>query len=252
MLILGNWKLNGNKNILNDFFLELDFLCKKFQIKNDISISPPIIYLSQAYRILKENKIKVTLTSQNVDIHIKGSFTGETSINMLKDLNVKYVIVGHSERRVYHKEDNKIISSKFHIVKEHNLTPVLCVGEVIKDNVNKSKMFIKSQIDTILNNLGVESFRKSIIAYEPIWAIGSNTTADPNYVNEIHFFIKEYISDKDIFFKKNRILVQYGGSVSEQNINNFINKKYIDGFLIGGASLSIKTFFPIIKILETF
>ncbi|WP_343154580.1 triose-phosphate isomerase [Buchnera aphidicola (Pseudoregma panicola)] len=252
MLILCNWKLNGRKNMLSKFFIELNNLCIKFRVKSDISISPPIIYLSQLYEILKNINSKIIIASQDVDIHTKGAFTGETSIYMLKDFNVKYVIVGHSERRTNHFENNKIVACKFKIVKKNGLTPVLCIGEYFKENFNKSKIFIKNQIDSIFIEVGEKAFRNSIIAYEPIWAIGSGISADPNYVNDIHNFIKSYICEKDVFFKKNNVIVQYGGSISKENVYNFISKKYIDGILVGGASLEVKTLFPIIKIVEKF
>ncbi|WP_343183865.1 triose-phosphate isomerase [Buchnera aphidicola (Ceratovacuna keduensis)] len=252
MLILCNWKLNGKKNILKKFFVELNNLCIKFKIKSNISISPPIIYLSKLYEILKDIKSKIILTSQNVDVHIQGAFTGETSVYMLKEFNVKYVIVGHSERRIHHFESDEIVSSKFDIVKKNGLIPILCIGEHFQESFDKSKIFIKNQIDSIFIKIGKKAFRNSIIAYEPVWAIGSGISADPNYVNDIHFLIKSYICKKDNFFKNNNIVVQYGGSISKNNVYNFISKKYIDGILIGGASLEIKTLFPIIKIIEKF
>ncbi|BGI51437.1 MAG: triose-phosphate isomerase [Buchnera aphidicola (Ceratovacuna japonica)] len=252
MLILCNWKLNGNKNMLESFFTKLNNLCNKFKIKNDISISPPTIYLSDSYNILSNIKSKISLSAQNVDINLKGAFTGETSAIMLKDFNVKYVIVGHSERRKNHYENDNIISKKFNIIKKNSLIPVLCVGEFLKESFCKSYMFIKKQIDTIFIKCGEKSFRNSIIAYEPIWAIGSGVSADPDYVNDIHFSIKNYICEIDNFFKKNNIIIQYGGSISKNNVYNFISKKHIDGILVGGASLEIKTLFPIIKIIDSF
>ncbi|WP_343189765.1 triose-phosphate isomerase [Buchnera aphidicola] len=252
MLILCNWKLNGRKKILKKFFTELNYLCIKFNIKNDISISPPNVYLSESYNILKNINSKISLTSQNIDINLDGPFTGETSAKMLKDFNVKYIIVGHSERRINHCENDNMIYTKFDIIKNNNFIPVLCVGEYLKESIEKTKYFVRNQIDVIFNNIGEKAFRNAIIAYEPVWSIGSGISADPDYVNDMHFLIKNYISKRDNFFKKNNMIVQYGGSISENNVYDFVSKKYIDGILVGGASLQIKTLFPIIKISENF
>ncbi|WP_343188034.1 triose-phosphate isomerase [Buchnera aphidicola (Ceratoglyphina bambusae)] len=248
MLIIGNWKLNGRKENIKNFFVKLNNLCERFNIKNDISISPPTIYLNKSYNVLKNiNNSRISLTAQNIDINLSGPFTGETSVEMLKDFNVKYIIVGHSERRIHHNENNEIVSKKFYLVKKNNFIPILCVGESKRKKIEEAKKNIKKQIDVILKYCGKYSFRNSIIAYEPIWAIGSGFSADPDYVNDIHFFIKNYISKEDIFFKKNNLIIQYGGSVSEKNVQDFLSKKYIDGILVGGCSLLVETFFPIIK-----
>ncbi|QJC28608.1 triose-phosphate isomerase [Enterobacteriaceae endosymbiont of Plateumaris consimilis] len=248
-LIVGNWKLNGNVIFVQNYINKI----KKFlNIKKlnfcKISIAPSYTYLYLSNIHLKNNQM--SLTAQNVDIHLSGSFTGEISINMLKDMGVKYVIVGHSERRIFHKETNQYISEKFHIIKSHGLIPILCLGETeIQRNMNQTKDICAKQIDIILDTYGIEEFNNTVIAYEPIWAIGSGKSADPIEVQKIHKFIKEYIAQKDYKVSKN-IIIQYGGSINKNNMDTFIRQKDINGFLIGKASLTAENFISIVKKAE--
>ncbi|QJC28155.1 triose-phosphate isomerase [Enterobacteriaceae endosymbiont of Plateumaris braccata] len=248
-LIIGNWKLNGSIIFVKDYINKIKkFLNKKKLDYCKISIAPayPYLYLFNIYL----NNIQMSLTAQNVDIHLSGSFTGEISINMLKDIGVKYVIVGHSERRMFHKETDKYISKKFYIIKSNGLIPILCLGETeLQKNMNQTKDICVKQIDVILNDYGIEAFNNTIIAYEPIWAIGSGQLANPIEVQKIHKFIREYISQKDFKISKN-IIIQYGGSINENNMDMFIKQKDINGFLIGKASLTAEDFISIVKKAE--
>ncbi|QJC33675.1 triose-phosphate isomerase [Enterobacteriaceae endosymbiont of Donacia provostii] len=247
-LITANWKLNGSYNFINK---NID-LIKKI---NDylhfchISLAPPYVYLNYINQFIKNTSI--SLTAQNVDIHLKGSFTGETSINMLKDIGVKYIIIGHSERRLYHNENINLIAKKFILIKEHGLIPILCIGETKEQKKYKlTEKICINQINSILklsNNVNI--FENTIIAYEPIWAIGSGKIANIDEVKNIIFFIRKYISS---FNKKiiENIYFQYGGSVDYSNIDNFLNKTYINGFLIGKVSLKLKNFIFLVKKIE--
>ncbi|CAL4043095.1 triose-phosphate isomerase [Buchnera aphidicola] len=248
-LIIANWKLNGNKscifnflNLLNTYHdQKKDKLCK-------IVIAFPVIYLYLAQQFfLKKN---IFLGAQNVDFNLQGAFTGEISVNMLKDMGVSYVILGHSERRRYHKESDNIIAKKFKIIKEANLIPILCIGENKEEKESgKTQEVCIRQLQAIISMLGPHIFNNTIIAYEPIWAIGSGDTAQPHLIQKIHRCIKSYLK-KYRMIDPEKILVQYGGSVDENNVSVLLNERDIDGVLVGGASLNYKKFIKIIDIVN--
>lgn len=244
-LIIGNWKLNGNKNTITKLITDLNNMYSNVS-KCNIAIAPPLVYLDIAHTLLLKSNIK--LCAQNVDIHLSGSFTGETSSFMLKDLGVQYVLIGHSEQRIYHKDNNtSYIAEKFFITKSVGLIPILCIGENKTEYDSGSTQLVCSQqIDAIIKSLGIQSLKNSIIAYEPIWAIGSGTSANPNLIQSIHKFIRNYIAQYDISIA-NQLLIQYGGSVNSNNITQLIIQKDIDGVLIGAASLNINSFSDIIQ-----
>ncbi|MGD6858468.1 MAG: triose-phosphate isomerase [Enterobacteriaceae bacterium] len=244
-LIIGNWKLNGTKKHVLSFFKKLDKI--KDELSNlKIVIAIPIIYTGFVYKRLINSK-NIFLSAQNVDTNIYGAFTGEISIKMLKDLNIKYVILGHSERRFFHKETNEIVSEKFFISYKNKITPIICVGENIEEfKMNKSYEVCLSQIKLIIKKFGIKSLRKVVIAYEPIWSIGTGYCANPNHVIKIIKKIKNYIK-KNNYEISNSIIYQYGGSVNHNNIIDFLDNKIINGFLIGNASLKFNSFYKIIK-----
>ncbi|CAL4326368.1 triose-phosphate isomerase [Buchnera aphidicola] len=244
-LLVANWKLNGSKKMISDYLSSLKSLASVYSKKNIIVIAPPTIYLSQVYKDI--NNIDIFLGAQNVDINLKGAFTGETSVLMLKDIGVKYVIVGHSERRLFHNETNNIIIKKFNLIKNLNLIPILCIGEIQNNNYSQTKKIIEEQLNCIFKVLGKEAFRNTVIAYEPIWAIGTGLSADPKHVQYIHKFIRNYIQEYDPISIKSTI-IQYGGSINSVNTEEFIQQPDIDGLLIGSASLDAKEFLKIIEI----
>lgn len=251
LTIIGNWKLNFNKSKIIKFLYQLNdyILQKKLSSNLILSLSPPTIYLEVANNILRQLNSSVTLTSQNIDINISGSFTGETSVAMLKDMRyIKYVIIGHSERRVNHNETNNCISKKFKLVKDFNLVPILCIGETKKEkHINQTENVCRFQIDSIFELLGNQAFRHSIIAYEPIWAIGSGSSADPDYIQNIHYFIKNYIKKYDIIASQ-ELSILYGGSVNYSNSKKLLQKPDVNGALIGNSSLNCDTFLKILEI----
>ncbi|BBA84942.1 triose-phosphate isomerase [endosymbiont of Pachyrhynchus infernalis] len=247
MLLVANWKLNGNKLLLNNFINKL-YENKKI-INNKIILAPPIIYLDYLNNILlkKYNINNVYSSSQNVDLNFEGPYTGEISIYMLKEIGVSYVILGHSERRIIHKESNKNIIKKFILVKSNNLIPILCIGENNNDYINK-KSLLKciNQIKEFIKYGGIKIFYNSIIAYEPIWSIGTNVNASIDHIEYIICSILKYLNkiDKNI---SNNIKFLYGGSVSIDNIDIFLNKYFINGLLIGKSSLDINNFLYMIN-----
>ncbi|HXK00628.1 MAG TPA: triose-phosphate isomerase [Buchnera sp. (in: enterobacteria)] len=250
-LIIANWKLNGDKTRILNFLNLLN--ASNVQKKNEICkivMVFPVIYLYLARQVnLKRN---IFLGAQNVDLNRIGAFTGEISVDMLKDMGVSYVIIGHSERRRYHQESDAIIAKKFKIVKEANLTPILCIGENTEEKESgQTKAVCIRQLDSILSTLGPNIFDNTIIAYEPIWAIGSGKVASPDSIQKIHKFIKEHIKKHNIIGYQTT-QVQYGGSVDENNVSQLLNEADIDGVLVGGASLSYNKFSKIINIISQF
>ncbi|AEH39783.1 triose phosphate isomerase [Buchnera aphidicola (Cinara tujafilina)] len=249
-IIIGNWKLNGSKKFILRILKPLNqFLIKYYKICT-VVLAPPLLYANFIQNILSTDQKKFFLGSQNVDVHFSGPFTGEISPIMLKDMGIQYVIIGHSERRLNHYENNALVAKKFYMLKEENLIPILCIGETIQEhNDKKTKEICKKQIDLIFDLCGKNAFNNSIIAYEPIWAIGSGQSASPKEVQNISCFIRNYIKSKSNNNIKN-FFIQYGGSVSQHNVQELIYQHDIDGFLIGGASLILKEFKKIIKIIN--
>ncbi|MDQ1237660.1 MAG: triose-phosphate isomerase [Wigglesworthia glossinidia] len=246
--ILANWKLNGNillvKRLLSALKNEVKFLKKVH-----IAIAPPVIYLSEMQKYLYNNK-NIYLAAQNVDMHISGSFTGEISAYMLQEFGVRYVIIGHAERRNLHNEDDSIIVKKFLVLKKYNLIPVLCIGETIQDRFYKEiKNICIKQIDPILNILGIDGFKETIIAYEPIWAIGTGILPSPEYIQNVHEYIRSYLS-KYSSYLASKIVLQYGGSVNSQNVFKILSQSDVNGVLLGKSSLKLKEFLSIIRIAD--
>ncbi len=243
-IIICNWKLNGNKKFIKNFINKL-IKNKKIYKKNIICISPPIIYMDYTRKLIKNNNIN--LTSQNVDINTKGSFTGEISAKMLKKINTKYIIIGHSERRLYHSENNNILLKKIIITKKLNMIPIICIGENIDEyNLKISKKICKKQLNYFIKKEGINILKNTIIAYEPIWSIGTGKNASTKHIYKINKYIKKYIINinKNI---KNKFNIIYGGSINKNNVNKIINKTNIDGLLIGKSSLDINELIKIIK-----
>ncbi|CAL4042901.1 Triosephosphate isomerase [Buchnera aphidicola (Tetraneura ulmi)] len=247
-IIIANWKLNGNliliKNLLEKISLIPGYILKSI----DLILLPPHVYLLEVKRNLFK-KDEIYIGAQNIDKHFFGAYTGETSVLMLQDIGVKYVLIGHSERKKYHLESEKSISEKFKIVKSCNLIPILCIGETKKEKqLGQTEIICKKQIDEIFNLLEHkdETFNNSIIAYEPIWSIGTGQIPELKEINEIISFIKNYIKKKIFPKKVKNFFVIYGGSVNSNNVQRIFKKGGSDGLLVGAASLSHKDFSKII------
>lgn len=238
-LIIGNWKLNGNKNMINKFIFDLKKIINKLEnIK--LVIAPPLIYLEHFQNLILHTKF--SLAAQNVDINKIGPFTGETSIDMLKDIGIKYVIIGHSERRIFHNESDNLIAKKFFIVKSSGLIPVLCIGESENDYKNKkTKEVCMKQIDSILSINKIESLENSVIAYEPIWAIGKGISASIKKIKKTISFIRNYIESKKKDISK-KLIIQYGGSVNKNNAKIILKQGNANGLLVGNSSLTVDFF----------
>ncbi len=212
----------------------------------EIVVSPPFTTLSVINDIIKGSNI--LLAAQDVFWEDKGAYTGEISPVMLKDVGCKYTIIGHSERRQYFNETNETVNKKIKAVLKNDLSVIVCVGETLEERENETTFsVIGTQIRDGLNGLGQKDMEQVVIAYEPVWAIGTGKTATPSQANEVHIFIRDTI--KEMFGDEiaSSITIQYGGSVNPSNITELMSESDIDGALVGGASLDSGSFIQIIR-----
>ena len=246
LFLVANWKMNGNK-VSNEKLINFinNSVNKNTNIK--VVICPPFTYLNQILR-LKIPDIKVG--AQNISENQNGAFTGEVSGSMLRDLKVDYVIIGHSERRQMYNDSNSIIVKKFELAHQNELTPILCIGESLDERKKGQTLaIVQSQIKSIIESTRIELFAKSIIAYEPVWAIGTGETATPHQAEEVHSNIRSILEDYDSNIATS-IPILYGGSVNGANSKDLFTMDNINGGLIGGASLKGEEFVEIYQTAE--
>lgn len=241
--VMGNWKLNGSRHMFGELISAL-----RQQLSAvtgcDVAVAPPAPYLDLVKQALAGSHI--ALGAQDTGVHLSGAFTGETSAEMLKDIGTNYVIIGHSERRSYHAESDEFIAQKFAIVKQQGLIPVLCIGETEAENAaGQTQAVCARQIDAVLNSQGADAFSGSVIAYEPVWAIGTGKSATPTQAQAVHKFIRDHITRADASVAA-RLIIQYGGSVNAANAAELFAQPDIDGALVGGASLNADAFAAIV------
>ena len=250
LIVAGNWKMNTGieegKKLAEDINKYL--LSKTLSENKKIIISPPFTHL---YPISKSIDFsKIILSAQNCASTENGAFTGEISAKMLKELGVTTVILGHSERRAYFKEDNETLFKKVKIALKYNLDIIFCVGESLEQREsNKHFDVIKEQISGTILKLNKDEFKKVIVAYEPVWAIGTGKTATPEQAQEMHQFIREKIKENFDEEIANSTTILYGGSCKPSNAKEIFSKKDVDGGLIGGAALKVEDFSKIIEAL---
>jgi triosephosphate isomerase (TIM) len=248
-IIGGNWKMHlGTPNEALFLIKSLKSLIKG--IKNvDIVIAPPFTVLESVVRELK--KTNVSVSAQNMYFEDKGAYTGEISPLFLKSIGVKYVILGHSERRQIFGETDDLINKKIKKALEESLIPIVCIGENLNAReAGKTKEIIRNQMNFTFQDLSSQDMIKIIIAYEPIWAIGTGKTATPEQAEEIHIFIRDILKEKYGENVADEIRIQYGGSIKPDNAKSLFSRKHIDGGLVGGASLNSESFFEIIQAAE--
>lgn len=245
-VVMGNWKLNGSKemvsNLLKDLNAELEGVTGV-----DVAVAPPALYIDLAERVIAEGGNKIILGAQNTDLNNSGAFTGDMSPAMLKDFGASHIIIGHSERREYHAESDEFVAKKFAFLKENGLTPVLCIGESEAQNeAGETVAVCARQLDAVIKTQGVEALEGAIIAYEPIWAIGTGKAATAEDAQRIHAQIRAHIAEQSEEVAKN-VVIQYGGSVKPENAAAYFAQPDIDGALVGGAALDAKSFAAIAK-----
>jgi triosephosphate isomerase len=237
-IVVGNWKMNGSL-ASNEALLKA--LVEKIpqKISADIVICAPYPYLFQTQSYLKNSSIR--WGAQNVAKFESGAFTGEVSVSMLKEFGVSYVIIGHSERSTAYCESDENIATKLMMVKQAGMTPILCVGEtLIEREAGIMEKVVSKQLDTIVEMYGEDIFDETVIAYEPVWAIGSDMAASPEQAQAMHQFIREKLSSNAKVGKGLKII--YGGSVNPQNALQLFSMPDVDGGLVGRASLNASDF----------
>ena len=244
-IIAGNWKLNKTPH---EAILLVDELKRELVDSTgvDIVVCPPFVDLTDVSDALVDHDI--ALGAQNVFWEDNGAFTGEISAPMLKDLGVAYVIIGHSERRQYFNETNQTVNKRLRAALKHGLTPIVCVGENLDEREsNKTFDVIKNHCEGSLAGLTEEEVKKIVLAYEPVWAIGTGKTATPQQAQEVHVFIRQLLGKMFNPDVANSVRIQYGGSVTPDNIVSLMGQADIDGALVGGASLKAPSFAAIVK-----
>ncbi|MCA0404099.1 MAG: triose-phosphate isomerase [Proteobacteria bacterium] len=244
-IVIANWKMNGQidqiKSLLNELTQGLGQTARA-----EVIIMPPAIYLPLVSSLLSNSPLK--WGAQNCYPCDKGAFTGEISAAMLADYAVNYVLVGHSERRQLFKEGEIFLKDKFHHLKEHDMIPVLCVGETLEERIEgRTEEVITRQLLAVKKQ--DNSFANCVIAYEPVWAIGTGKTATPEQVQEVHSLIRAEVAkvNKD---DAKALSILYGGSVNEKNAESLFAMHDVDGGLVGGASLNAQQFLEILKCIN--
>jgi triosephosphate isomerase len=236
LCLVANWKLNGSKEFNTQWALEFfrNFNGKNFSY---LGIAPPSIYIDHIKALLAGHEINIG--SQNIDLEQSGARTGEISASMIKDLGCSFSIIGHSERRLLFQETNQMIGQKLIQANNNSIIPILCIGESAEENQsNNTHNVLEQQIVEALGN--ANDLSSLIIAYEPVWAIGSGKTPNPEQINSIHEMIKDVVQSR--FPKIGLESVLYGGSVNLENATSLFGQKNVDGALIGGASLDGRDF----------
>ncbi|MCZ7609210.1 MAG: triose-phosphate isomerase [Ignavibacterium sp.] len=245
-VIAGNWKMNNDLTQSEKLIVELKNLLQNEKPNCDVIICPPFTSLSEASKLLKGSNIK--LGAQNMYFEESGAFTGEVSASMLKSAGCEYVILGHSERRTIFEESDDVINKKIRKALSAGLKPIFCVGELLSEReTGITNDVIKRQILSGLQGVTEEEMKNIIIAYEPVWAIGTGKTATPSQAQEVHEFIRDLIQIDYSLETANDVTIQYGGSVKPENAKELLSQKDIDGALVGGACLKADLFMGIIK-----
>lgn len=246
-IIAGNWKMY--KKIGEAIELASGLKRNLFDLEEgvvDVVICPPFTALSETAEVVFESNISVG--AQDTYWRDEGAFTGEVSPPMLKDAGCRFVIIGHSERRQYFNETDAAINNKLKALLEHGLTPIVCVGETLEQREKGSTFSVlEEQVKNGLSGLSGEEVLKTVIAYEPVWAIGTGKTAAPAQAQEVHKYIRGVLSGMFGEQISSEIRIQYGGSVKPDNIAELMRQPDVDGALVGGASLKVESFVEIIK-----
>jgi triosephosphate isomerase len=242
-LVAGNWKLNGSKSSITELLNGI--LAGISKAKSDVAVCAPYIYIPLVQEILTGTT--VTYGSESISEYDSGAYTGEISGSMLNDFNCAYAIVGHSERRTLFCEKDADTANKFAAARKYGLKPILCVGELLEEREQGiTEEVVARQLDAVIELQGVEALADGVIAYEPVWAIGTGMTASPQQAQDVHAFIRGKIATLNADVAE-KIQILYGGSVNGGNADELFAMADIDGGLIGGASLKAEDFLAICK-----
>ena len=242
--LIGNWKMNKTRTEALAFVGKLLPELEKSSFQVGLAIPFPYLYDC----VKKAEGSSLLIGAQNVNEHEKGAYTGEVSASMLKEENVSFVLIGHSERRHIYQETEEMIHEKLKRALEEGITPILCVGETEEHRKINYQKLLQSQLQEDLSSLNEKDAEKILISYEPVWAIGTGKTATPEIAEEAHVFIREVL--EKMFGKKtaDKIPLLYGGSVKPENLASLLKKPNINGALVGGASLNFTTFLQMINL----
>lgn len=237
VIIVGNWKMNMLQSEAIKFVDGLRDLPSSFSI----GIAAQAISLTSLVGLNKE----VLIGAQNVNEHLSGAYTGEISVELLKEAGVDFCVIGHSERRAYYGESDEKVNEKAKLLLDHNIMPIICVGETLNEyEAKQTKEVISKQIKSACANLNIE---ECVIAYEPVWAIGTGKSANPQIAEAVALLIRELLAKMYSIEQANKVRIQYGGSVKPDNIQEYLNCPNIDGALVGGASLKLEDFKQLIN-----
>ena len=242
-IVAGNWKMNASKDSVES--LVTDILSGASDVSTEVIVCAPFPYLSQVEALIEGSNLM--LGAQNLNVNASGAFTGEVSAEMIKDFGANHVIVGHSERRSLYGETSEIVAEKTKAAINSGLTPILCLGESFDQRESgKTESVVSEQLNKVIKMVGIEAFNNIIIAYEPVWAIGTGMTATPEQAQAVHKFIRDLLasSSQDI---ADKTAILYGGSMNAGNAVELISCSDIDGGLIGGAALKAEDFLQICK-----
>lgn len=253
-LVVGNWKMHGSAETIRQLVPAV--LSGLPQLATtDVAICPPFVYLPQVRGLLTQRSeasgAEVALGAQNVASEEEGAFTGEVSASMLADQACRFVIVGHSERRSLYGEDNAVVATKAEVALRHRVTPIVCVGETLAERDAELTLdVIAAQLDALIDRLSSDAIDQVVVAYEPLWAIGTGQTATPAQAQAVHAFIRSRL-DAAAPGTGAVIRILYGGSVKAENAGELFSQTDIDGGLVGGASLNADEFIAICRAAES-
>jgi triosephosphate isomerase len=243
-LVAGNWKMNGSR-AKSVILVEALRRGVGATSKAEVAVCPPFILIPLAAEKLVGSP--VAWGGQNLSVHKSGAYTGEVSGPMLKDYGCTYVIVGHSERRSLYREDDALVAEKFGAAQAAGLIPILCVGELLAEReAHQTEAVVARQLDAVLTKYGIGSFKHAVIAYEPVWAIGTGKTATPEQAQDVHRFIRARLAAQNQAAAEG-VRILYGGSMKGSNAKDLLHQTDIDGGLIGGASLVAEEFLTICR-----
>lgn len=251
-VLIGNWKMNGNLQLNQELLRRMTPPLQALQSHMDLAVCPPSLYLFQVCDALACTGI--VPGAQNVSGFASGAHTGEISASMLREMKCRYVLVGHSERRLMYRESNEDVATKFQAVQQAGMTPVLCVGETLEErDEGRTRDVIEQQLQAIIDVAGLVGFQQAIVAYEPVWAIGTGEIAQPSQIAEVHQSIRRFLSAKAATRHddpSDALRIVYGGSVKSSNALEIFSLSDVDGGLIGGASLQADEFVHIAESLS--
>ncbi|MBE8189988.1 MAG: triose-phosphate isomerase [Candidatus Thioglobus sp.] len=243
IIIAGNWKMNASKETASTLIMGI--LAGLGEVQAQAIVCPPYPYLSQAQALAAHSQLHIG--AQDLNINAAGAFTGEVSAEMLQDFGAKYVIVGHSERRQLYGESDEVVAEKIQTAVTAGLIPLFCIGETLSERESEAtEQVLAQQINAVIERVGIQAFANIIVAYEPVWAIGTGVTATPAQAQETHSFIRDLLARHDSEIAQATPIL-YGGSMNPGNAPELLACEDIDGGLIGGASLKSEDFLQICK-----